>query len=98
MGGLVLGAGYDLIKANAIKVFITLLFTIPALIVFIINHQVNFILGFVLAIGSMLGAFIGTKVAISWGPKFVRYILLIAISVSAIKLLGLFDLIKSIVT
>ncbi|HAF28531.1 MAG TPA: hypothetical protein DCG75_05740 [Bacteroidales bacterium] len=98
LGGLVLGAGYDLIKANAIKVFITLLFTIPALIVFIINNQVNFVLGFVLAIGSVLGALVGTKVAISWGPKFVRYILLIAISVSAVKLLGLFDLIKSIVT
>lgn len=93
LGGLVLGAGYDLVKANAIKVFITLLFTVPALIVFIVNYQVNYILGFVLAIGSMLGALIGTKVAISWGPKFVRYILLIAILVSALKLIGVLDLI-----
>jgi len=91
LGGLVLGAGYDLIKANAIKVFITLLFTVPALIVFILNNQVNFILGFVLAIGSMLGAFVGAKVAVSWGPKFVRYVLLTAILASALKLFGAFD-------
>ena len=97
LGGLVLGAGYDLIKANAIKVFITLLFTVPALIIFILNNQVNYLLGFVLALGSMIGALVGAKVAVSWGPKFVRYILLIAISASAIKLLGLFDWIKSIV-
>ena len=91
LGGLVLGAGYDLIKANAIKVFITLLFTVPALIVFILNNQVNFILGFVLAIGSVLGAFVGAKVAVSWGPKFVRYVLLTAILASALKLFGAFD-------
>jgi uncharacterized membrane protein YfcA len=91
LGGLVLGAGYDLVKANAIKVFITLLFTIPALIVFVINAQVNYLLGFVLAIGSMLGAFVGAKVAVSWGAKFVRYVLLAAILGSALKLFGVFN-------
>jgi uncharacterized membrane protein YfcA len=93
LGGLVLGAGYDLVKANAIKVFLTLLFTIPALTVFIINHQVNFLLGVILAVGSMLGAFVAAKVAVSWGAKFVRYVLLIAIMGSALKLFGVFDLI-----
>jgi len=91
LGGLVLGAGYDLVKANAIKVFITLLFTIPALLVFILNGQVNYILGFVMAIGSMAGAFVGAKVAVSWGAKFVRYVLLAAILGSALKLFGIFD-------
>jgi len=91
LGGLVLGAGYDLVKANAIKVFITLLFTIPALLVFIINDQVNYLLGFVMAIGSMAGAFVGAKVAVSWGAKFVRYVLLFAILGSALKLFGVFD-------
>ncbi|HRW63036.1 MAG TPA: sulfite exporter TauE/SafE family protein [Bacteroidales bacterium] len=91
LGGLVLGAGYDLVKANAIKVFITLLFTIPALLVFILNDQVNYILGFVMAIGSMAGAYVGAKVAVSWGAKFVRFVLLFAILGSALKLFGVFD-------
>ncbi|MBN1252697.1 MAG: sulfite exporter TauE/SafE family protein [Bacteroidales bacterium] len=90
LGGLVLGAGYDLIKANAIKVFITLLFTIPALLVFIINNQIDYILGFVLAIGSMLGAFVATKFAIKKGAIYVRYVLLFAIGLSSLKLFGLF--------
>jgi len=46
LAGLVLGAGFDLLKANAIKVFIVLAYTIVALAVFIFNMQVNFSLGF----------------------------------------------------
>lgn len=98
LAGLVLGAGLDLVRANALKVFIILLYTPIALAIFMINNQVDYKLGLILAIGNMLGAYIGAKATVSWGPKIVRYILLIAISISAIKLLGLFDLIKSIVT
>ena len=54
-------------------------------------------MGLILAVGNMLGAFVASKFAVSWGPKFVRYILITAVTISAIKLLGLFDLIKSIV-
>jgi uncharacterized protein len=93
LGGLVLGAGYDIVKANAIKVFITMAFTVFALAVFMINKQVDYLLGFILAIGSMIGAYIGAHVAVSWGPKFVRIVLLVAIIGSALKLLGVFDLI-----
>jgi hypothetical protein len=98
LAGLVLGAGLDLVRANALKVFIILLYTPIALLIFILNNQVDYKLGLILAVGNMLGAFVGAKATVSWGPKFVRYILLLAVSISAIKLLGLFDFIKSIVT
>jgi hypothetical protein len=97
LAGLVLGAGLDLVRANALKVFIVLLYTPIALGIFMLNDQVDYKLGLILAVGNMLGAFVGAKATVSWGPKFVRYILLIAITVSSIKLLGLFDLLKSIV-
>jgi uncharacterized protein len=92
LAGLVLGVGADLVKANALKVFIVLLYTTPALAIFIFHNQVNFKFGFILAVGNMTGAFIGSKVAVSWGPKFVRYILLLAVLFSSLKLLGFFDL------
>jgi len=97
LAGLVLGAGLDLVRANALKVLIILLYTPLALVIFMINNQVDYKLGLILAVGNMLGAFVGAKATVSWGPKFVRYILLIAVFVSAIKLLGGFELIKSIV-
>lgn len=93
LAGLVLSVGADLVKANALKVFIVMLYTIPALAVFLFHNQVNLKIGLILAVGNMTGAFIGSKVAISWGPKFVRYILLLAILFSSLKLLGFFDLI-----
>ena len=90
LAGLVLGAGYDLVRANAVKVFIVLLYTPVALAFFIYNHQVNFAFGFILAAGSMLGAWVGAKVAVQWGAKFVRYVLLATVLIASIKLLGLF--------
>jgi uncharacterized protein len=88
--GLVLGSGYDLVKANAVKVLIIFLYTPLALVVFILNDQVDFLFGFVLAIGNMLGAFIAARYAVQWGVKFVRYLLLVTVFVASLKLLGIF--------
>ncbi|MEZ5000706.1 MAG: sulfite exporter TauE/SafE family protein [Bacteroidales bacterium] len=52
---LVLGVGADLVKANALKVFIVMGFTIVALVVFVINRQVNFKIGLILVAGNMIG-------------------------------------------
>ena len=91
LAGLVLGAGSDLVKANALKVFIILLYTPLALAFFMYYHQVDYMLGLVLAAGNMTGAWLGTRVAVSWGPKFVRIILILALVISAAKLTGLLD-------
>jgi uncharacterized membrane protein YfcA len=90
LAGLVLGAGFDLVKANAVKVFIVLLYTAFALIVFIINNQVNYSVGLVLAVGNMAGAFAAARYAVRLGAKFVRYILLATLVVASAKMFGLF--------
>ncbi len=90
LAALVLGAGYDLVRANAIKVLIVLLYTPVALAFFIYHHQVNFVYGLVLAAGSMAGAWIGARVAVQWGARFVRYVLLATVFIASVKLLGFF--------
>lgn len=90
LGGLVLGSGYNLVKANALKVFITLAFTIVALPVFIYNNQVDWVYGFLLAAGSMAGGWMGAKTAVKKGAGFIRIILLVTIVIASLKLLGLF--------
>ena len=85
--GLVLGAGFDLIKANAIKLFIVLVYTFFALGIFIYNDQVDWKFGLILAVGNMLGAFVASRFAVNWGTKYIRIILLVAIAASGIKLL-----------
>ena len=89
LAGLVLINGMDLLRSNAVKVLIVFLYTPLALGVFILNKQVDYTLGLVLAIGNMAGAWVGAKSAIEWGPKFIRYILIVALVLSSVKLFGL---------
>ena len=96
LAALVLGAGLGLTRANAHKVLIVAAMTAIALVVFIISDQVYYLYGIILAVGQGVGAWLGSKVAVSWGPKVVRVILLVAIMASAIKLTGLYDIVVSL--
>ncbi len=93
LAGLVLSIGYDLVKANAVKVLIIFCFTTFALIVFVINGQVLWGIGFLLAIGNALGGWVAAKMAVERGAVFVRWLLIAVVAVSAAKLLGIFDFI-----
>jgi len=96
LSGLVLSIGYNLVRANAVKVGIVFLFTLAALGVFIVNDQVDWLVGFILAIGNMFGGWFAAKVAIKRGATWVRTLLIVVIIVSAANLLGVIDLIKSL--
>lgn len=89
IAGLVLGCGFDLVKTNAVKVFIVLIYTAFALAVFIWNKQVDFTAGLILATGNMAGAWLGAKFTIKGGAKYVRYVLILALVVVTVKLFGL---------
>jgi uncharacterized membrane protein YfcA len=83
---LVLASGYELLKANALKLFVILLYTPMAIVIFFIHGDVNLWMGLVLAVGNMTGAWIGTRIAVKQGAKFLRYFVLAAILVAATKL------------
>jgi uncharacterized membrane protein YfcA len=91
LAGLVLSAGYDLVRANAVKVLIVLCFTVSALIVFIINGQVVWAIGLIMGLGNMLGAWVAARMAVERGAPFVRWVLIAVVAVSGAKLLGVFD-------
>lgn len=87
LSALVLNSGYNLVKANALKVFINLIFTPFALAVFIYKGQVDIVAGLVLAVGNSVGAYFASKYAVSWGAAFVRYVLVVVIVGAGTKLL-----------
>lgn len=68
---------YDLARANALKVAMTIIFTSIALGIFIWQGQVLWKIGFILAAGNFIGGLIGVKLAISLNPKLMRQILFI---------------------
>lgn len=88
----VLGAGYDLLRANMMKLIIILLYTPFVMAVFILNNQMDYVLGISLGVGTVIGAYAGSKIALKKGAQFVRYVLLAIIVVSASKFLGIFEL------
>jgi len=80
----------DLITVNMHKVFIILIYTLPALLIFIWTGNVNWKFGLALAAGNALGGWWGAHVAVKGGERVIRIILAVAISIMALKLFGLF--------
>jgi uncharacterized protein len=77
IAGLVLGAGYNLVAANALKNLIVLVFTAAALAVFVINDQVQWTLGLLLGSGQAVGAWVAAHFAVKRGAQFVRWAVVI---------------------
>ena len=95
VGFLIMAALYHLMKMNLVfvnmhKVFITLIFTIPALVIFIWTDNVDWLLGLALAVGNGLGGWWAAHISVKGGEKVIRYVMIVAIFVIALKLFGLF--------
>jgi len=88
IAALVLSAGFNLVSANAVKNLMVLVFTAAALVVFIAHGQVNWALGLLLGAGQSLGAWIAARMAVRRGARFVRWVVIVVIVLSAAALLG----------
>lgn len=73
----------DLLHANGIKQLAVVLYTPLALITFALNGQVNWPVAIIYGIGNVIGGYIGSKKAISWGTNFVRWFTIVIVFVFA---------------
>jgi uncharacterized membrane protein YfcA len=85
-----------LVRANAVKVLIIFFTTTSALIVFALNQQVVWAIGFAMGIGNMLGAWVASRTAVQRGAVFAHRLLIAIVVLSAAELLGLFDLVSGL--
>lgn len=83
-------AGYDLVKANSIKVVINLILTAVVLPVFIIQGKVEWVPALLLAGGLTIGAWAGVHIAVKGGERVIRMVMVIAAVLLSGKLLGLY--------
>ena len=80
--------GHDLIHANAIKSLLVLAFNIFAFFVFLYHGQVDWLLGIILAIGNIVGAWAAVKFATkAWAQIWVYRLLLVVVVASAVRML-----------
>ncbi len=96
LAALVLSIGYDLVRANAVKIVIILAFTLASLLVFANNNQVDWGAGLLLGVGNMLGAWVAARMAVTRGAAWVRWVVIATVALSAAYLLGLFDLLSKL--
>ena len=95
---LVLIANYSLRDANIIKLILSLIFVMPAFFVFLYAGGMKWLPGITLAVGQAIGAVIGARY-ILFLPKanlYVRWVLIVILTVSSIVLLRIPDLVMGI--
>jgi len=82
-----LAHGLDLVRINAIKVFVIFAYTFIALGVFIYHGQVDYSLGIALAVGNSVGGVLGAKLAVDKGHDWIKKVVTATVLVFALKLL-----------
>lgn len=83
-------AGYDLVRANSIKVVVNAALTAVALPVFVAQRQVVWVPALLLALGYSLGGALGARIAVRGGERVIRPVLAVAVLALAGRMLALY--------
>jgi len=76
----------SLVKSNAVKVFVVLIYSLSAVAIFAYNDIINWKYGLILSIGNAAGGWIMSRWSVKKGDGLVRIFLIIMVTVMAIKL------------
>jgi uncharacterized membrane protein YfcA len=87
LGVTVLACGYDLVRANAVKVLVVLAYTAAVLPVFITKGLVAWGPALAMTVGQSAGGWIGAHLAIRRGVPLIRVVLVVMSVLAAAKLL-----------
>ncbi len=78
----------DLRQVNVLKVFIVLLYTLPALAIFAISDQVRWVMGLTLALGNICGAMAAVRVNMgSRGAQWIKWLTLVMVAAILVRLI-----------
>jgi uncharacterized membrane protein YfcA len=83
-------AGFDLVRANSIKVVVNAALVGIAVPIFALQHQIHWTYAVILASGFLLGAEIGARTAVRGGERVIRPVLVVAVVALAGRMLGLY--------
>ena len=76
----------NLVRVNATKVVIVLVYTLGAFLTFVFNDLVDYSYGFCLAIGTVIGGWNASRYAVSKGEKVIKIFLVISVFIISFKL------------
>ena len=96
---LVLGVGYTIVHANAVKLIFVLALNIVAFVVFVLSPlEINWGIGALMAVGQSIGAWAAVRfsVTVKDANRWVRYLLIVVVIYSILRFFGLLDLVFSL--
>lgn len=85
--GLAVVARWDLLEATGAKNLIVTCFTVPALAVFALAGDVAWLAGATLAVGNVIGAEIGARLAVRGGHTLIAAAVVVMLLVAGVRLL-----------
>ena len=83
-------AGFDLVRANSIKVIVIGVLALVAVPVFVGARQVAWLPALVLAAGYALGGALGARIAVRGGERAIKPVMAVAVVALAGRMLGLY--------
>jgi uncharacterized membrane protein YfcA len=83
-------AGFDLVRANAIKMVVVAALTAVAVPVFVLELQIEWLPAAVLACGYAIGGALGARLAVRRGERLIRPVLAASVFALAGRMLGLY--------
>ncbi|MDW3194408.1 MAG: sulfite exporter TauE/SafE family protein [Cytophagales bacterium] len=78
--------GLGMAKTNSIKVFVILIYSVFAIIVFYLEGKIRWEYGLILAIGNATGGWVASRWSVGKDDKWIRMFLIITVVALAIKL------------
>ena len=78
--------GLGMAKTNSIKVFVVLVYTVFALVVFYIEDKIRWEYGLILAVGNAVGAWVASRWSVGKDDRWIRLFLIITVVALAVKL------------
>ena len=76
----------SLVKSNAVKVTVVLIYTISSVAIFAYNDKIDWEMGLILAIGNSIGGWFASRWSVKRGDGMVRKFLIVMVVILAIKL------------
>lgn len=80
---------WDLLDATGAKNLLIAIYTLPALVIFVLADEVAWLPGLVLAAGAIVGAELGARLALRGGRRLILGAVVVAVLLAALKLLGI---------
>ena len=84
--------GFNIIRTNAVKAFVMTIYTIAAIFIFMKEGSINWQYGLLHSVGTILGSYIATHIALKKGAGFVRWIVIIVIIFTTLYLFKIINL------